>query len=146
MRGTANNFIRNAESYQGARSFIYTGALCAVLAFQPSPVFAQAGVLPAQVQADGAAYQQCLNGVMSTFDSAADKRSRIAVECAATRDNFVNGFPEPLRAEVAMDLDRRVEAVLYTLAEIEGVVSQVSEEVQASVPEATEGEADEAAP
>lgn len=87
------------------------------------------------IEAKAAAHQACVTAIMSTYQSAATKRTQIAEDCAVQRAELVNAFPEEYRALLATNVDRRIESVLYSLEQIEGVVVESATDVQEMVDE-----------
>lgn len=105
--------------------------------------------VPPEVAEKADAFQGCVNEIMATLSNAAEKRLDIAENCASQRAELIESFPAELRQLVAANTDNRVEGVLASLEDIEGVAIESATDVNeiAADLEAVEAQniADEAA-
>lgn len=78
------------------------------------------------------AYQDCINLIMSDIElKASQKREQLSVSCLSERDSWVSTLPELVQLLFLENIDRRIEAVLMTLAQIENVVVEAAEDTHA---------------
>lgn len=92
----------------------------------------------AQIMDAAAIHQTCINGVMSTLESAIVKRQQITANCTVSLNNMVAAFPDNIQPMIRAISERRIETVLSALQQAETVtlesatdVSEVLEELDA---------------
>lgn len=85
--------------------------------------------LPPEIEAAASEYQACVNAVMSTLEYSAVKRAGIAETCEDERASLIAAFPEDLRPLIDTNTERRIQAVLDALEDIENVVIESSTDV-----------------
>ena len=86
--------------------------------------FGQTSEAQEMVQNKAQDYQNCVVQVMSTLETAAQKRESISISCGVLRAELSEMLPEMIRELALTQIDRRVEASLFALEEIEGRVTE----------------------
>lgn len=83
----------------------------------------------ANIMARASVHQSCINGVMSTLETAVVKREQISTDCASSLDDMVAAFPEDIRPMIRAISERRMETVLSALQEAETITREATSDV-----------------
>lgn len=98
--------------------------------------------LPPEAQAEAQAmaeiidsYKRCIRAVIASDSPTAVKREEIDTQCWAERQQIADTLPQDLQEFMLLNMDRRIDLVLRTMAEAEGVVDTSMEDIAEAVSE-----------
>ena len=98
--------------------------------------------LPPEAEAEAQAmaeiidsYKRCVTGIIASASPALGKREEIDAQCQADRQQIANTLPQDLQEFMLLNMDRRTDLVLRTMAEAEGVVDNSMEDIAEAVSE-----------
>lgn len=99
-------------------------------------------VLPPEAQAEAQAmveiidtYKRCVRGIIASDAPTLSKREEIDTQCWAERQQIADTLPQDLQEFMLLNMDRRIDLVLRTMAEAEGVVDTSMEDIAEVVSE-----------
>lgn len=87
------------------------------------------------IEAKSRALERCIAEQMVGLEPAKKMRELILQNCQALKLELVAGFPQEIREFTLINIDRRVEAVLTALEDMEGVVSATASDVNEIIEE-----------
>ncbi len=103
---------------------------------EPDQVAMQAADEVAKQMVDTVAnYKLCLRAVIASDSPVAGKQQEIESQCQVQRQQIVITMPQDLQEFMLLNMDRRVNLVLRTMLEAEGVVDDAVEDIAEAVVE-----------
>jgi len=92
--------------------------------------------LPPEAQSEAQAmaeiidsYKRCIRAIIASDSPTAVKREEIDTQCWAERQQIADNLPQDLQEFMLLNMDRRVDLVLRTMAEAEGVVDNSMQDI-----------------
>jgi hypothetical protein len=86
------------------------------------------------------AYKLCVRGVIASDSPVSAKREEIDTECGTQRQQIADTLPQDLQEFMLLNMDRRINLVLRTMGETEGVVDSTLEDITEAVDELSTGD------
>lgn len=98
--------------------------------------------LPPEAEAEAQAmadiidsYKRCVRGIIASDTPTLSKREEIDSQCWAERQQIADTLPQDLQEFMLLNMDRRIDLVLRTMAEAEGVVDTSMQDIFEAVSE-----------
>jgi len=98
--------------------------------------------LPPEAQSEAQAiveiidsYKRCVRGIIAGASPTLGKRDEIDAQCWEQRQQIADALPQDLQEFMLLNMDRRTDLVLRTMAEAEGVVDTSMEDIAEAVSE-----------
>jgi len=92
--------------------------------------------LPPEAQAEAQAmakiidtYKRCIREIIASDSPALSKRGEIDAQCWEQRQQIANTLPQDLQEFMLLNMDRRIDLVLRTMADAEGVVDNSMKDI-----------------
>jgi hypothetical protein len=96
--------------------------------------------LPPEAEAEAQAmieiidtYKRCVREIIASDTPTLRKREQIDAQCWAERQQIADALPQDLQEFMLLNMDRRIDLVLRTMAEAEGVVDNSMQDIYEAV-------------
>jgi hypothetical protein len=79
------------------------------------------------------AYKRCVRDIIANDTPAVDKHDQMDAQCGTQRQQIIDTLPPDQQEFILLNMDRRIDLVLRTMAEAEGVVDDSAEDIAEAV-------------